>query len=77
MNFSDSNGQKSELRSSKEVLTIIQSLNHATSYLWLQGWTHTHMYIHTHTHILCHVKVISRNQAYAACGWHVPGFKIF
>ena len=65
MYFIDGKGQKSELRSRRNVVTshIIQSLNHTTSYLWPRG--------RRHRHILGGTKVISRNQAHAgpACAW--------
>ena len=47
MNFIDGKGQKSKLRSSRNILTNHIKSNHATSYL--QGWTHTHTHTNTHT----------------------------
>ena len=58
MHYIDGQGHKSELRSSRNDLT---NLNHATSYLWPQGWTHTHTRAHPHERDF-------KNQTHAA-GW--------
>ena len=37
-------GHKTELKSSHNIQPIVQSLNHATSYLWPRGHTHTYIF---------------------------------
>ena len=53
MHFIDGKGHTLELRSKRNDLYTVQSVNHATSYLWPWGWTHN---THTHTHVV-HVKI--------------------
>ena len=67
MHFIDGKGQKSELRSSRNVLT-----NHTKSELVIYGLGGGHTCKHTY---FGGIKVILRNQATPASGWHAPGLK--
>ena len=55
----DGKGHKSELISKRNYLTIIQSLNHATTYVFMASGVDTH----THRNMHIRIKVISRDQA--------------
>ena len=68
MHFIDSKGQKSELRSSRNVLTNNMKSKTATSYLWPRGWTQTYF---------GGMKVISRNQTRASLRPRAPGLKMY
>ena len=67
MHFIDGKDQKSELRSSRNVLT-----NHMKSELVIYGLGAGHTRKHTY---FGGMRVILRSQAMPACGWRAPGLK--
>ena len=51
-------GHKSELRSNRNYLTNHTKSNHATSYLWPQGWTNIHIHICMKVKLGAHLPVV-------------------